>query len=139
MALECKESRAMAASRMPEAFFDLVSHHLPPEQPAGPKGGRPAVPHRPVVRVLWYVLATGCRWEDVPLELGCSGRTAHRRLRRWQELGVWDRLRLDLLRRLRRAGRLDPGTAVLDTALTRAFGGGQRTGPSPVDRRKPGE
>ncbi|MCE2726377.1 MAG: fructose-bisphosphatase class III [Planctomycetaceae bacterium] len=24
-----------------------------------------------------FELVTGCRWEDVPLELGCSGRTAH--------------------------------------------------------------
>jgi transposase len=129
----------MAASRMPEEFFDLVSHHLPPEQPVGPRGGRPPVPHRTVVRVLWYVLATGCRWEDVPLELGCSGRTAHRRLRLWQRLGAWERLRLDLLRLLRQAGRLDPDTAILDTVFTRAFGGGAGTGPSPVDRRKAGE
>jgi transposase len=26
-------------------------------------GGRPRVPHRVVVRVLWFVLATGNRWD----------------------------------------------------------------------------
>jgi hypothetical protein len=31
----------MAEARMPNEFYDLVSHHLPPEQPVGPKGGRP--------------------------------------------------------------------------------------------------
>ena len=51
----------MAANSMPDEFFDLVSHHLPSEQPVGPRGGRPAIPHRTVVRVLWYVLTTGCR------------------------------------------------------------------------------
>src|SRR6187401_2258924 len=71
----------MAASRLPEEFFDLVAHHLPPEQPVGRKGGRPRVGHRVVVRVILFVLATGTRWEDIPTELGCSGRTAHRRLR----------------------------------------------------------
>ena len=68
----------MASSRMPDEFFDLVSHHLPPEPVVGPKGGRPPVPHRTVLKVIWYVLASGCRWEDVLPEMGCSGRTAHR-------------------------------------------------------------
>jgi transposase len=92
----------MANARMPDCFFDLVAHHLPPEQRVGPLGGRPMNGHRTVVRVLWFVLATGIRWEDVPPELGCSGRSAHRRLRSWEEAGIWDRLHADLLRLLRR-------------------------------------
>jgi transposase len=123
---------------MPDEFYDLLCHHLPPEQPVGPRGGRPRVGHRVVLRVLWFVLVTGCRWEDVPHELGCSGRTAHRRLRHWEELGIWDRLHADLLRLLKHAGRLDPDTVVVDGVLVRAFGGGENTGPSPVDRRKKG-
>jgi transposase len=63
----------------------LVSHHLPPERPVGPKGGRPRIGHRVVLKVIWFVLVTGCRREDVPHEMGCSGRTAHRRLRAWEE------------------------------------------------------
>ena len=77
----------MAGARMPDGFFKLAAHHLPPEQPVGPAGGRPGIEHRLVLKVLWFVLATGCRWEDVPPELGCSGRTAHRCLRRWEETG----------------------------------------------------
>ena len=129
----------MAAAHLPDAFYDLVAHHLPPEPPrVGPRGGRPRVGHRTAVRVIWFVLASGCRWEDVPAELGCSGRTAHRRLRAWEELGVWDRLHADLLGLLKRAGKLDPDTVVVDGVIVRAFGGGAGTGPSPVDRRKPG-
>jgi transposase len=88
--------------------------------------------------VLWFVLATGARWEDVPEELGCSGRTAHRRLRAWEEAGIWDRLHADLLSALKRAGKLDLDTVIIDGVTVRAFGGGESTGPSPVDRRKPG-
>ena len=129
----------MAASHMPDEFYDLVAHHLPPEPPrVGPNGGRPWVPHRVVVRVLWYVRATGVRWADVPTELGCSGRTAHRRLRAWEEAGVWDRLHADLLRLLRRADKLDPEVVVIDSVYVRAFGGGEGTGPSPVGRGKRG-
>jgi transposase len=123
---------------MPDEFYEIVAHHLPPEQPVGPRGGRPRVPHRVVLRVIWFVLAAGTRWEDVPPELGCSGRTAHRRLRAWEEAGIWDRLHADLLRLLRQAGKLDTDLVIVDGVYVRAFGGGEQTGPSPVDRGKPG-
>ncbi len=128
----------MASAQMPEEFFEIVAHHLPPEQPVGPRGGRPRVGHRVVVRMIGFVLTTGCRWEDVPPELGCSGRTAHRRFRAWEEAGIWDRLHADLLRLLRKADKLDPNTAIIDGVTVWAFGGGEATGPSPVDRRKKG-
>lgn len=128
----------MANATMPDEFFEVVAHHLPPEQPVGPRGGRPRITHRVVMRVIWFVLASGTRWEDVPPELGCSGRTAHRRLRAWEEAGIWDRLHADLLRLLRRADKLDTDLVVIDSVYVRAFGGGEQTGPSPVDRRKPG-
>src|ERR1700679_1357144 len=85
------EGCAMASGCLPEGFYDLVSHHLPPEVPVGPKGGRPRIMHRVVLKVIWFVLVTGCRWEDVPSEMGCSGRTAHRRLRQWEAMSVWAR------------------------------------------------
>jgi transposase len=129
----------VANAQMPDEFFDLVAHHLPPEPPrVGPKGGRPWIGHRAVVRVIWYVLASGVRWADVPPELGCSGRTAHRRLRAWEEAGIWDRLHADLLRLLRQADKLDANLVIIDGVYVRAFGGGEQTGPSPVDRRKLG-
>jgi transposase len=90
-----------------------------------------------VVRVIRFVLATGCRWEDEPPELGCSGRTAQRRLRACEEIGCWDRLQADLLRLLRQAGKLDSDLVVIDSVYVRAFGG-QGTGKSPVNRRKLG-
>ena len=78
-------------------FFDQVSPHLPPERPVGPKGGRPPILHRTALRVLWFVLATGNRQEDMSKEMGCSGRTANRRPRAEEELASWDRLHADLL------------------------------------------
>jgi transposase len=128
----------MAASSLPDGFYDTIAHHLPPEQPVGPHGGRPRIPHELVVRVIWFVLPTGSRRADVPLELGCSGRTAHRRLRDWEEAGVWDHVHADLLRLLREAGKLDLDLVVVDSVIVRAFGGGEQTGPSPVDRRNSG-
>ncbi len=92
----------MADSRMPDEFYEVVAHHLPPDEPVGPKGGRPTVPNYTIMRVLWYVLTTGCRWRDVPPEMGCCGETARLRLELWEEIGVWERVKLDMLRLLRR-------------------------------------
>jgi transposase len=128
----------MAGAHMPDEFLDAVAHHLPPEQPVGPKGGRPRVGHRTALRVIRFVLTAGTRWEDVPEELGCSGRTAHRRLRAGEEAGIRDRLRADLLGLLKRAGELDLDTVIIDGVTVRAFGGGEATGPRPVDRGRPG-
>lgn len=128
----------MADSRMPDEFYEVVAHHLPPDEPVGPKGGRPTVPNYTVMRVLWYVLTTGCRWRDVPPEMGCCGETARLRLAPWEEIDVWERVKVDMLRLLRQAGKLDQHTAIIDGALVRAHGGGEKTGPSPVDRRKKG-
>jgi hypothetical protein len=42
------------------------------------------------------------------------------------------------LRLLRQAGKLGPDAVIVGGVMVRAFGGGEETGPSPVDRRKPG-
>jgi transposase len=128
----------MATAHMPEAYYDIVAPHLPPEPTVGPRGGRPGIGHRIVLRVLWFVLATGNRWADVPHELGCSGRTAHRRLRAWEEAGIWERIHGKMLELLNQAGKLDLDTVIVDAVTVRAQGGGEETGPSPVDRAKPG-
>lgn len=91
----------MAECRMPEEFYDeIAAQHLPPEEPVGPQGGRPPIRNRVVLKVIWYVLRTGCRWKDVPPEIGCSGETARTRLIAWEAVGVWDRLHLGMLRLL---------------------------------------
>jgi transposase len=128
----------MADAHMPDAFFNLVRHLLPPEPTIGPRGGRPTIRHPIALKVIWFVLVSGCRWEDVPAELGCSGRTAHRRLQAWEEAGCWDRIHLELLRLLRVVHQLDTHLAIVDSVQVRALGGGDKTGPSPVDRGKKG-
>jgi transposase len=44
-----------------------------------------------VLNGILYVLTTGCRWMDMPLEYG-SYKTAWRRLKKWKDEGVWDRI-----------------------------------------------
>lgn len=65
-------------------LWALVEPLLPPH-PAQPKGGNRWCPDRPALYGSIFVLQTGMRWNDLPLELGCgSGATCWRRLRDWQ-------------------------------------------------------
>jgi len=128
----------MADARMPEKFFELARPLLPQERKPGPQGGRRPIGHHCVLKVIWFVLVTGCRWKDVPHEMGCCGETARTRLQAWERTGIWDQLHTLLLTMLRQEHELHLETAIIDSTQVRAFGGGEATGPSPVDRRKKG-
>ena len=128
----------MADACMPEKFYELARPLLPAEPAVGPQGGRPAKSHHTVLKVIWYVLVTSCRWKDVPQEMGCCGETARTRLQRWEQAGIWERLHQLMLTMLNHEKQLDLKTMVIDSTQSRAFGGGEKTGPSPIDRRKKG-
>jgi transposase len=75
----------------------------------------------------------------LPREMGCgSGMTCWRRLRDWQEAGVWQNLHEIFLAKLRESDQINWSRAMVDSASIRAVGGGGKTGPNPTDRRKPG-
>ncbi|MFD7985470.1 transposase [Kitasatospora indigofera] len=72
-----------------------------PERSPGPK----PVPDRLCLQGILFVLYTGIPWQKLPLELGFgSGQTCWRRLERWQEAGVFERLHRILLAELNAAG-----------------------------------
>ncbi len=101
---------------------------------AAPKlvAGRPRVPDRQALCGILFVLHTGIQWEYLPQELGFgSGMTCWRRLAAWNEAGVWDRLHVVLLTKLRSAKQLDWSRAVIDSTHVRAA----RRGPKAVPAR----
>ncbi|TXS47008.1 IS5 family transposase [Streptomyces sp. t39] len=101
--------------------------------------GRKPVPDRQVLCGILFVLHTGIQWEHLSQELGFgSGMTCWRRLRDWNEAGVWQQLHEVLLAELNAAARLDWSRAVVDSSHVRAFKRGLQTGPSPVDRGRAG-
>ncbi|MEV5934581.1 IS5 family transposase [Streptomyces sp. NPDC093250] len=101
--------------------------------------GRLPLDDRKCLQGILFVLHTGIQWEWLPQELGFgSGMTCWRRLRDWHEAGVWDRLHQVLLTELHQAGKLDWSRAVIDGSHRQARRGGPKTGPSPVDRARPG-
>jgi transposase len=106
----------MSKPLVSDELWDLVEPLLPKEPPK-PKGGRPRVPDRACLAGIVFVLKSGIPWEMLPRELGCgSGMTCWRRLRDWQQAGVWDRLHRVLLDRLGEADRIDWDRACVDSA-----------------------
>ncbi|MFI9065675.1 IS5 family transposase [Streptomyces sp. NPDC053429] len=130
-----RESRPGIVS---DELWSLIEPLLPIPGPKL-KPGRPRVPDRQALCGILFVLHTGIQWEYLPQELGFgSGMTCWRRLEAWNEAGVWDRLHVILLAKLRAAKQIDWSRAVIDSSHVRAARRGPKSGPSPVDRARPG-
>jgi transposase len=110
-------------------LWEVIGPLLPAESPKS-KGGRPRVPDRAALEGIVYVLRSGIPWRMLPEEFGRSGVICWRRLRDWQEAGVWRRLRQALLDRLGQAGLIDWARASVDSASTPAKKGGRRPVPT---------
>ena len=96
------------------------------------------MPDRLALTGIIFVLKSGIPWEMLPKEMGCgSGATCWRRLRDWQEAGVWQSLHRVFLDRLGETGKIDWSRASLDSASVPAKRGA-RVGKNPTDRSKPG-
>src|SRR5829696_2674759 len=105
----------MAKELVTEEMWETIEALLPPEPPK-PQGGRPRLDNREVLRGIVFVLRSGIPWEMLPQELGCGcGMTCWRRLRDWQQAGVWARLHQALLEQLHQAGQLDWSRASVDS------------------------
>jgi transposase len=130
----------MAKALLPDDLWARIEPLLPPPKPRRFRfPGRRPIDDRKALTGILFVLKTGIPWEDLPKEMGCgSGMTCWRRLRDWQAAGVWQRLHEALLAELHGAEKIDWSRAAVDCSFARALGGGERTGPSPVDRRKRG-
>ena len=114
-----------------DELWAAIEPLLPSERPK-PRGGRPRCNDRSALAGIIFVLRSDIPWEMLPRELGCSGMTCWRRLRDWQEAGVWARLHRVLLERLGNAGHLDWSRASLDSASVAA----KRGGPRPARTRR---
>src|SRR5437660_11701273 len=118
-----REAAIMAKPLLSDELWALIEPVLPKWTPS-PKGGQPRLDDRKALTGILFVLKTGIPWEDLPCEMGCGcGMTCWRRLRLWQEQGVWFRLYQLLLTNLDEAGKIDWARAAIDSTFARAFGG----------------
>jgi transposase len=113
-----------------DELWERIESLLPKEERRFRYPGRRPVPDRDVLCGILFVLHTAIQWEHLPQELGFgSGMTCWRRLRDWNEAGVWQRLHEVLLAELNAAARLDWSRAVVDSGHVRALKGGSTRAP----------
>jgi transposase len=121
----------MARELLTDELWAVIEPLLPPEPPK-PQGGRPPISDRAALTGIIFVLKSGIPWEMLPQEMGCgSGMSCWRRLRDWQQAGVWQRLHEALLSKLQAADQIDWSRAVVDSSSIRAVGGGGKNRPQP--------
>ena len=109
-----------------DELWALIEPLIPPQPPAvHGRTGRPRCDDRAAIEGIAFVLTTGTGWARLPQELGCgSGWTCWRRLREWQDAGVWDDVHQAVLDRLGQEGLLNWSRACLDSVSVRAKKGG---------------
>ena len=112
----------MAKLLVSDELWSVVAPLLPKPRPKK-KPGRPPIPDRACLTGIVFVLKTGIQWEYLPQEMGCgSGMTCWRRLRDWQEAGVWWTMHRVLLDRLGEADRIDWSRVSVDSSTVPARG-----------------
>jgi transposase len=101
-----------------DELWQRIEPHLPAHS-EHPSGGRPWVNDRECLEGIVWVLRTGARWRDVPLDLP-SGSTCWRRLQLWAGEGILDLIQEKLFHELRRLGKFDLRQLVGDATFIRA-------------------
>jgi transposase len=101
------------------------------------KGGRKPCENRPVFEGILWILRTGARWQDLPKEYP-SPSTCWRRLRDWEEQGVWLDVWRAFLGQLDQKGQLDWSEAFADGSFAPAKKGGAASGQPNAARARSG-
>lgn len=87
------------------------------------KGGRPRADDRKTLNGILWVLRTGAQWSEMPKKYG-SYVTCWRRLKKWEDDGIWEKIWQRLLAMLDEEERLDWALAFLDGSFVPAKKGG---------------
>lgn len=118
-------------------FSALLPDH-PAVDPAHPLGcHRRRVPDRVVFEHVIAALVHGSGYERIATP-GCSDRTIRRRLHDWAAAGLTARLHALVVAQYDRMIGLELDDVAVDGCITKAPGGGDCAGRSPVDRGKQG-
>ena len=96
---------------------------LLPEHPRSPKGGRPWADDRECLEGILWLLRTGARWQDIPVDLP-SGSTCWRRLRDWAGEEILQDIHTILIEELDDLGKIDLDELLSDATFIRAKKGG---------------
>ncbi|MGI8977333.1 MAG: IS5 family transposase [Thermomicrobiales bacterium] len=119
-----------------QAVAVLPDH--PAVDPAHPLGcHRRRIPDRVVFEHVVAALVHGSGYERIATS-GCSDRTIRRRVHEWADAGLMQLLHGLILAQYDRMIVIEVEDVAVDGCITKAPGGGEKAGRSPVDRGKQG-
>jgi len=101
-------------------------HPLLPKRPKRRRGGRPPSSDRKVLEGILWILRSGARWQDLPEEFP-SPTTCWRRLRDWEEQGVWLTIWRAFLAELNQRQQLNWSESFLDGSFAPAKKGARKS------------
>ena len=73
-----------------DELWEQIEPLLPPVPPER-RGSCPPMDNRKAMEAMFYVLRTGCKWEEIPRDLG-AGNAVYERFQEWRRTGVFDRM-----------------------------------------------
>lgn len=77
----------MAIRKLTDEQWDRIKVHIPKPKPR-PKGGRPPADDRACLEGILWVMSTGAQWMELPKRYP-GYATCWRRLRSWEQAGVF--------------------------------------------------
>jgi transposase len=104
--------------------WQRIAPHLPRRQPR-PKDGQPPAADRECLEGILWLLRTGTRWQDIPVDLP-SGSTCWRRLRDWASDDILLAIHSALIGEQAGLGAVDLKQLLADATIVRAKQGAPR-------------
>jgi transposase len=112
----------MTKRELTDRQWEKIWPHLP-KHTLSRKGGRPPADERQCLEGILWVLRSGARWKDLPEDFP-SPSTCWRRLRDWEEAGVWLNMWRIFLGELDQRGRIGWEETFADGSFAPAKKGG---------------
>ena len=99
--------------------WELIQDELPRPSLRGDGKGRPSRSDREVLNGIFWILCSGSPWRDLPAKYA-PWQTVYDRFRKWQQLGVFERILNRLRLRLQQDGYLDLSTWFVEATINKA-------------------
>src|SRR5271167_1061663 len=115
-----------AGMSLPTSEWERIEKFFPEPRRRRDGRGRPWASNRACVNGILWLLRSGARWRDMPASYP-SGVTCWRRLRHWQQQGIWEKAWRQLLRQLDQRGRIDWNEAFVDATFLQAKKGARQS------------
>lgn len=115
-----------------EEYKNFIEKSIPKK-----KMGRPRVDDDKLIAGIYYLLKTGCQWEALPLCFG-SSKTVYHRFRELIRVNAFQKIWESALMQFHKTHGLELNHQAFDSCHKKSPLGGEKTGKSPVDRRKLG-